>query len=276
MATIVVLIPDLMFGTRVADVAHTLGHTTREVRDAAELLSAARNDAAAIVLDTNSQTDWPTVIQALKADRRTQQIPVLAFGSHVNVEAQRAAVTSGCDHVVTRGKFAQRMPDLIRQITIAAMPAERIEPQLEPRAAEPIPAIMLVEDTPYLLVVLRRILRDLQLGYDIIAFDNGENALAQAEQHRCVLLITDYALNGTNGLDLAAEFKRRYGSKVVLMTAYSTRELREAASSMGIDLFLPKPFKVQELEAAVGRLLPTRPVEAGIATVIKRPAESPR
>jgi CheY-like chemotaxis protein len=114
-----------------------------------------------------------------------------------------------------------------------------------------IPAIIVVEDEPHILVVVRRVLRDLQLDYDIITVDNAASALAQAAFHTCPLLITDYLLRGRNGLDLAREFKARYRSAVIMMTAYATPELHAATRSAQVDHFLPKPFLIADLERAV-------------------------
>jgi CheY-like chemotaxis protein len=120
------------------------------------------------------------------------------------------------------------------------------------------PAIIVVEDAPDILIVLRRVLHDLQLEYDIITVDNGLSALAQAGQHPCALLITDYMLSGINGLELAREFKARWRSAVIMITAYATPELRDAAKTAGVDRFLSKPFMVDDLEAAVCGVLSTR------------------
>jgi DNA-binding response OmpR family regulator len=120
----------------------------------------------------------------------------------------------------------------------------------------PFPAIIVVEDAPDILIVLRRVLHDLQLAYDIITVDNGRSALAHAAQHPCALLITDYMLSGVNGLELAREFKARWSCPVIMITAYGTPELRAAARAAGVDRFLSKPFMVDALEAAVCGVLP--------------------
>jgi CheY-like chemotaxis protein len=117
------------------------------------------------------------------------------------------------------------------------------------------PAIIVVEDAPDILVVLRRVLHDLQLEYDIITVNNGQSALAQAALHPCALLITDYMLSGINGLELAREFIERWHSPVIMITAYATPALREAAKAAGIERFLSKPFMVDDLEAAVFSVL---------------------
>lgn len=116
MRPIVLLIPDLFFSVKVADAARALGYPTREVANAAALLAVAKSGATAIVLDTQERSDWQSAMRVLKADPVTAALPVLAFGSHVDVDAARAAVAVGCDRLVTRGKLSRELPDLLRSL----------------------------------------------------------------------------------------------------------------------------------------------------------------
>lgn len=116
MRPIVLLIPDLFFSVKVADAARALGYPTREVANAAALLAVAKSGASAIVLDTQERSDWQSAMRVLKADPVTAALPVLAFGSHVDVDASRAAVAVGCDRLVTRGKLSRELPDLLRSL----------------------------------------------------------------------------------------------------------------------------------------------------------------
>jgi CheY-like chemotaxis protein len=117
MQPILILIPDLFFGVKVADIARAIGFEPREVGSAALLADAARNGAAAIVIDAQTPGDWQSVVRALKADPQTAAIPVLAFGPHVDVATSRSAVAAGVDRLVTRGKLARELPELLRQLT---------------------------------------------------------------------------------------------------------------------------------------------------------------
>ncbi len=114
---------------------------------------------------------------------------------------------------------------------------------------------MVVEDAPYILIVLRRLLRDLQLEHDIITVDNAESALAHAVHHPCALLITDYMLDGMSGLELAREFKERWNSQVIMISAYAATEVRKAIGAGQVDQFIAKPFFVAQLETAVREML---------------------
>ena len=116
MHPIVLLIPDLFFSVKVADAARALGYQTREVANAEALLTAVREGAAGVVLDTQERSGWQDTVQTLKADPATAQVPILAFGSHVDVGASRAAVAAGCDRLVTRGKLSRELPELLQSL----------------------------------------------------------------------------------------------------------------------------------------------------------------
>lgn len=116
MQPLLLLIPDLMFSVKVADAARALGYPTREVAHADALVAAVAEGASAVVLDTQERSDWQSAVRALKAEPATAGVRVLAFGSHVDVAASRAAVAAGCDRLVTRGKLSRELPDLLRAL----------------------------------------------------------------------------------------------------------------------------------------------------------------
>ncbi len=112
--TILLAIPDLIFGVRIADTARALGYTPVDVA-AARLKDAITPDVVLVVLDTGQPHDWAATVRALKADPATAKIPVLAYGSHVDVTASRTAVAAGVDRLVTRGKLMAELPQLIER-----------------------------------------------------------------------------------------------------------------------------------------------------------------
>ena len=111
--TILLAIPDLFFGVRVAETARALGFTPIEVALPA-LPAALNDDVVLIVIDMSQGDDWQTAIRALKANASSAAIPVLAYGAHVDVTASRAAVAAGCDRFVTRGKLVAELPQLLQ------------------------------------------------------------------------------------------------------------------------------------------------------------------
>lgn len=112
--TILLAIPDLIFSIRIADAARALGFMPSD-GTLAHVKDAITGDVVLIVIDAGQPGDWASTIRALKADPATARVPVLAFGSHVDVTASRAAVAAGVDRLVTRGKLMAELPQLLEQ-----------------------------------------------------------------------------------------------------------------------------------------------------------------
>ncbi|MCB0077711.1 MAG: response regulator [Anaerolineales bacterium] len=111
------LTPDLFFSTRIESTLRQAGHTAHVVeqasRDAiAASLSAQPADLAIIDI---SATWWPWA-EALTLLRETDgALPVLAFGSHVNVDATKSALALGASRVVAKSDFVRRMVTLVER-----------------------------------------------------------------------------------------------------------------------------------------------------------------
>jgi CheY-like chemotaxis protein len=123
----VALVEDLLFLSKIHETAKAVGVTvnTGDTRSCVASIAAARPQG--ILLDLNSRMLGAVdCVRALKADRATRQIPILGFVSHVQSDLIAAARNAGCDLVLGRSAFRQRLPDLLRKLasgTAAAFPA---------------------------------------------------------------------------------------------------------------------------------------------------------
>jgi two-component system, response regulator, stage 0 sporulation protein F len=110
------------------------------------------------------------------------------------------------------------------------------------------PAIILVDDDPEVLRLLRLIITSLATGYTIRAYTQADVALEQAMQQPTPLIITDYNLPGMNGLQLTAAVKARApATRVVLISASISPDLERRARDRGVDYVVRKPFQVDPL-----------------------------
>jgi two-component system cell cycle sensor histidine kinase/response regulator CckA len=144
---------------------------------------------------------------------------------------------------------------------------------LLPRAADPSPGperagvmerpvtvetILLVEDERALRDVTTRLLE--QAGYRVIAVGDAAEALdvADREPGTIDLLLTDVAMRGRSGVDLARDMRERAPGTRVLFTSGSADDpaLAGAALGLGRDL-LRKPYDATALLEAVRRSLET-------------------
>ena len=63
----------------------------------------------------NNAVPWRRWIALLKSSSATRRIPILAFGSHMDVETMTAAKSAGADEVVARSRFTAELPHLVRK-----------------------------------------------------------------------------------------------------------------------------------------------------------------
>jgi CheY-like chemotaxis protein len=112
--TILAVVRDLMFGSRIRAAAGQAGVSAVFVRTAADLMARA---ASADLMLLDLETPWldaPAVIAALKADSATATVPVVVFGSHVEADALVAARAAGADRALARSAFVKLLPELLR------------------------------------------------------------------------------------------------------------------------------------------------------------------
>jgi CheY-like chemotaxis protein len=114
---------DLMFMVRIQEAAKKAGLATVAVKTRAAAVAQAAQQPLLIVIDLNYAPAEPIeLIKALKADQETRAIHLLGFVSHVQADLRAEAVASGCDTVLPRSAFAQRLPDVIQQCVTSVQP----------------------------------------------------------------------------------------------------------------------------------------------------------
>jgi len=112
-----------------------------------------------------------------------------------------------------------------------------------------------VDDESVIVVTLTAILS--YSGFRVTGFHSAEDALRGAEAGCPDLLITDVAMPGMNGIELAIRFKSLYPScKILLFSGYlDTAELLSAASLDGHKFpILAKPACPTDLLDAIRKL----------------------
>lgn len=95
-------------------------------------------------------------------------------------------------------------------------------------------------------------------GYSVIAADDGQQALAMVEQNHPDLIVTDIVMPRMNGYELVRRVRQQVMFRllpVILLTARTKTQERILGYQSGCDLYLPKPFELEELAAAIRNLL---------------------
>jgi CheY-like chemotaxis protein len=82
------------------------------------------------------------------------------------------------------------------------------------------------------------------------------------------VIITDHRMPRMNGLDLVRRLRvRQFTGKIIVLSAYLTKENIQAYEELEVDMMLAKPFDVGELQLAMDLLTkkPSAPVTAPMA-----------
>src|SRR4051794_237490 len=89
-------------------------------------------------------------------------------------------------------------------------------------------------------------------GFSVEAFPSAEAFLDKDGGNRAACVVLDIHLPGMSGLELRRQL-REAGSvvPVIFITATTDESLQEAATSLGCDAYLNKPFAPETLVAAV-------------------------
>lgn len=109
--------------------------------------------------------------------------------------------------------------------------------------------ILIADDEP----IIRRGLQSMleEMGYRVITAANGREALQQAKRHQPDIAILDIKMPYTDGLQAAATLSRTQPMPILLLTAFSDKELIEQATDLPIQGYLVKPVTQGELAAAI-------------------------
>ncbi len=118
--------------------------------------------------------------------------------------------------------------------------------------------IVIAEDEAIIRLDLRETLEE--EGYEVVAdTGRGDTAIELVREHQPDVAIFDIKMPGMDGLDAARVVSSEKICPVVMLTAFSQREVIEQARDAGALAYLVKPFQktdlVPAIELAIGRFL---------------------
>ena len=113
--SILVAVDDMFFASKIRGTAESLGVKVTMIRSTSGLEQAfASATPALVILDLNSERLDPIeTIRAIKSREKGNAVSVIGFLSHVQVDLKERAEEAGCDRVMPRSLFAQRLPEIL-------------------------------------------------------------------------------------------------------------------------------------------------------------------
>jgi two-component system phosphate regulon response regulator PhoB len=116
--------------------------------------------------------------------------------------------------------------------------------------------LLLVEDDPALMELLEFRFRN--EGYNVVATGDGDEALLLAQEHVPDLVVLDWMIGGTSGIEVCRRLRRGKATAkvpIIMLTARGAEDDRVRGLETGADDYVTKPFSPRELAARVASLL---------------------
>jgi CheY-like chemotaxis protein len=115
--TLLAVVDDLFFLAKIQHTAKLLGVAVETVTPGKLADRAAQAPVRGVLLDLNHRSGSALdALRAIKADAKVGRTPVVGFLSHVQADLAAAAREAGCDLVLARSAFSQKLPELLRDL----------------------------------------------------------------------------------------------------------------------------------------------------------------
>lgn len=118
------------------------------------------------------------------------------------------------------------------------------------------PRVLIADDDAWILRMVSTVLE--KRGYTVETATDGEDALARAIANTPDLVITDVMMPRMDGWSLVRALRARPEMgvlPVIFLTALSSDDDRIRGFRLGADDYVPKPFRFEELDLRVARVL---------------------
>jgi CheY-like chemotaxis protein len=213
-------------------------------RDEDNVLIAVRDNGIGIAPEMQARI-FDLFAQADHSTARSQG----GLGIGLSIVKTLVELHGGSIHAISEGpgrgsEFTVRLP-------IAGPTPTASAPIQQPSANQPLPGlkVLVVDDNQSAVHMMSRLLQ--KLGQDVHVADSGPAALDQVPKFAPDIVISDVAMPGMSGYDLARHIRTLelpHRPYLVAVTGYGQESDRQAALAAGFDKHLTKPVGVGTLE----------------------------
>jgi signal transduction histidine kinase/CheY-like chemotaxis protein len=231
---------------------------TRDTASAAEALDwvrAGESFDVAILDQRMPEMDGIDLAEAIRAVGPDVTFPLILSSSVGSLERASEAIDAFLSKPIKpsalHDALMTALGDRAPAVPVRSAPAATLDASLGRR--HPL-RILLAEDNPVNRKLALRILA--KLGYDADVAIDGLEAIAALERSTYDVVLMDIQMPELDGLEATRRIRARWpdgGPRIVAMTANALAEDREASLAAGMDDYLAKPIRVDELTAALER-----------------------
>jgi signal transduction histidine kinase/CheY-like chemotaxis protein len=242
------------------------GHSAADISQALTMLSSATaTDQPYDVVFIDGQSSESGELELIRAIRRnpvfanTRIVFLATVGHRGDSERVREyGVDAYLTKPVSSSDLFACVQAVLNQPTIAQTPSKALITRytLAEIQHHDQPRILVVEDNPINQKLMVRLLD--KLGYRIDIAANGQEALHALENISYALILMDCQMPVMDGFEATLQIRQRDRQRgehtpIVAVTAHAGRGDKERCFAVGMDGYLTKPVKPDELRAAVSR-----------------------
>jgi CheY-like chemotaxis protein/HPt (histidine-containing phosphotransfer) domain-containing protein len=229
-------------------------------------LQAGEHFDAALVDLQMPGVDGLSLISAIRKLPGAMMLPIIILapvGKHCNSPEIVSSAAAGC---LTKPTKPAHLHDALLRIVSGAPPATHKKPaivKLDPKLAERMPLrVLLCDDNAINQKVATRLLQ--QMGYQPELAGNGLEALAALERQSYDMIFMDVQMPEMDGLEATRVIRERRREKsqfphykehiiIIAMTASAMPGDRDKCIAAGMDDYLAKPVRPEDLRGIVER-----------------------
>jgi signal transduction histidine kinase/DNA-binding response OmpR family regulator len=222
-------------------------------REALELLESTQPDIA--VLDMMMPECNGIEVAKIMKDRRPE-LPIVLFSSAGHLPINRTEAETLFASVINKplkhGLIEQTLFKILNTTSIRKS-NDKSTPQPEKNVL-PI-NILIADDNDINQKLIKRALE--KLGYQCDVVDNGLKAVQATDRKKYHLIFMDIMMPEMDGYEATAAILNKYKGQtrpvIIAMTANALQGDREKVLAHGLDDYIPKPFKIQDVHEKMNK-----------------------
>ncbi len=259
-------------------------------REAEEELRRAAADSPFALLVTDlmmPETDGFELAERIRAAPKIPELPILLLSSAGRVMPEERQATCGISRTLMKPVKQSQLLDAIMNALVGTAPRPavstgetgegKVGEEEEARAVAAL-RILVAEDSPVNQKVALRLLE--RRGHEAAIVGNGREAVEALDDGTFDLILMDVQMPEMDGLEATQAIRAREkesGSHIpiVAMTAGALDEDRDRCLEAGMDAFLPKPVRSEDLYRVVEEVAAAAAVrrDQGTGEVARAPEE---
>ena len=227
--------------------------TTSSV-EARDLATVAPADFAAVLTDLRMpDLDGIELARAIRSAGMARTPPVVVLSSLGSRDRDADTVAAFLTKPVMPAALRDTLTSVLAGIPVRGLPRAPDRPAIDPEVASRHPLrILLAEDNAVNQKLALRLLQ--RMGYEADVAENGLQAIEALDRQLYDVVLMDVQMPELDGLDATRQIRARWPERavhIVAMTANAMEGDREACLAAGMDDYLSKPVRPDELAAAL-------------------------